>query len=46
LSREEKGEGGKDKSLGKFFSTFLSLKGWDVENNFPREISFPPSNQI
>jgi hypothetical protein len=37
-------EGGKENSLGKFFSTFLSLKGWDVENNFPREISFPPSS--
>jgi hypothetical protein len=37
-------EGGKENSLGKFFSTFLSLKGWDVEKNFTREISFPSSN--
>jgi hypothetical protein len=42
-------EGGKEISLGKVFSTFLSLKGHPlrdrkVEKNFPRDFSFPPSN--
>jgi hypothetical protein len=37
-------EGGKEISLGKFFSTSQPLRDRKVEKNFPRDFSFPPSN--
>jgi hypothetical protein len=37
-------EGGKEISLGKFFSTSQPLRDGKVEKNFPREFTFPPSN--